>query len=105
MAKNVGKVHRPQTHRDRTKYDRYEDYLKDQLSDMIDDFDADEPMSAEEFKAILAGEEYDPDGRANWDEYRYGLAEEAIDKMLNELAEDLRNEIDKEILDSINDND
>jgi hypothetical protein len=41
VAKNVGKVHRPQTFRDRTKYDRYEDYLKDQLDDMVDELDDD----------------------------------------------------------------
>lgn len=39
VAKNVGKVHRPQTFRDRTKYDRYEDYLKDQLDDYVNDYD------------------------------------------------------------------
>ena len=37
VAKNVNKVHRPQTFRDRTKYDRYEDYLKDQLDDLVND--------------------------------------------------------------------
>lgn len=39
VAKNVNKVHRPQTFRDRTKYDRYEDYLKDQLDDLVGDED------------------------------------------------------------------
>ena len=39
VAKNVNKVHRPQTFRDRTKYDRYEDYLKDQLDDLVNDTD------------------------------------------------------------------
>ena len=37
VAKNVGKFNRPQTFRDRTKYDRYEDYLKDQLDDYVND--------------------------------------------------------------------
>ena len=41
VAKNVHKVHRPQTFNDRTKYDRYEDYLKDQLDDMVDELDDD----------------------------------------------------------------
>ena len=41
VAKNVGKFNRPQTFRDRTKYDRYEDYLKDQLDDMVGELDDD----------------------------------------------------------------
>lgn len=39
VAKNMNKFNRPQTHRDRTKYDRYEDYLKDQLDDYVNDYD------------------------------------------------------------------
>jgi len=105
VAKNVGKVHRPQTHRDRTKYDRYEDYLKDQLDDYIDGYDDLDEDTKAKFLAKLKGEEYDPDGRANWDEYRYDLAEEAMDSLLNELAEEIRNEVDKEVLNSINDDD
>ena len=35
VKKNMDKFHRPQTHRDRSKYDRYEDYLKDQLDDYV----------------------------------------------------------------------
>ena len=76
VAKNVGKVHRPQTHRDRTKYARYEDYLKDQLDDYLDGEcdDLDEETMAEkkaEFKAKLAGEEYDHDGHKNYEDWLY----------------------------------
>ena len=74
VAKNVNKVHRPQTFRDRTKYDRYEDYLTDQLQDYIDDEydDLDEEAEArrkEEFKARLKGKKYDPDMREEWENY------------------------------------
>lgn len=99
----MNKLHRPRTHRDRTKYDRYEDYLKDQLDDMVDDLDADEPMSAEEFKTILAGEEYDPDGKINWDKYQYEQYEEDENRELDELAANIRDTIDKEIVDDMSD--
>lgn len=59
-------------HRDRSKYDRYEDYLKDQLDDYIDDLDDDpdrEKRRREEFKSKLKGEEYDPDMRREWEQY------------------------------------
>ena len=70
VAKNVGKFNRPQTFRDRTKYDRYEDYLKDQLDDMVDDLGDDESDAKKaEFKAKLKGEEYDPDLRKEWEDY------------------------------------
>jgi len=73
VKKNMDKLHRPQTHRDRTKYDRYEDYLKDQLDDYLDsesdDLDEDEKQRREEFKAKLAGTKYDPDMREEWEEY------------------------------------
>ena len=68
VAKNVGKVHRPQTFRDRSKYDRYEDYLKDQLDDMVDDSD-EEAEVKKKFVAAISGEEYDPDGRKNYEEW------------------------------------
>ncbi len=69
VAKNVNKVHRPQTFRDRTKYDRYEDYLQDQLDDMVDDTDDKEAETKKKFVAAIAGEEYDPDGRKNYEEW------------------------------------
>lgn len=70
VAKNMNKFNRPQTHRDRTKYDRYEDYLKDQLDDMVDDLDGkDEQRRKEEFKSKLKGEEYDPDGHKNYEDW------------------------------------
>jgi hypothetical protein len=70
VAKNVNKVHRPQTFRDRTKYDRYEDYLKDQLDDMVDDVDRDEEAETKKkFVSAIAGDEYDPDGRKNYEEW------------------------------------
>lgn len=109
VAKNVNKVHRPQTFRDRTKYDRYEDYLKDQLDDYLDsdsdDLDPDktEQRRKEEFKSKLKGEEYDPDGIANWDEYQYEQAEADIDRVIDQLAADMRDEIDKEVVDDMSD--
>lgn len=43
VKKNMDKFHRPETHRDRTKYNRIEDYwedeLDDYLADMEDDYD------------------------------------------------------------------
>ena len=67
VAKNVGKFNRPQTFRDRTKYDRYEDYLSDQLDDYIADIEpVGDAMSKEEFVAKISGEEYDPDMRRNY---------------------------------------
>ena len=39
VAKNLNKFNKAQTHRDRTKYDRYEDYLKDQLDDHLFDLE------------------------------------------------------------------
>lgn len=77
VQKNMNKFHRPQTHRDHTKYDRYEDYLQDQLNDYLDGEcdDLDEKTMAEkkaEFKAKLAGdagEEYDPDGHKNYEDW------------------------------------
>ena len=70
VAKNVGKVHRPQTFRDRTKYDRYEDYLKNQLDDMVDGIDAEKEAEVKkEFVAAISGDEYDPEGRKNYEEW------------------------------------
>ena len=73
VAKNVNKVHRPQTFRDRTKYNRYEDDLQDRLDDFLNDEDElDEEAEAlrkEEFKARLAGEKFDPDLREEWENY------------------------------------
>ena len=40
VAKHAREFQRSHTHRDRTKYDRYEDYLKDQLDDYVDDIDS-----------------------------------------------------------------
>lgn len=36
VKKHMDTFQKPRTHRDRTKYDRYEDYLKDQLDDYVD---------------------------------------------------------------------
>ena len=70
VAKNVGKFNRPQTFRDRTKYDRYEDYLSDQLDDYIADIEpVGDAMSKEEFVAKIAGEEYDPDMRREYEDW------------------------------------
>jgi len=45
VAKHAREFNKAQVHRDRTKYDRYEDYLKDQLDDYVnnewEDFDDD----------------------------------------------------------------
>lgn len=35
VAKHAREFNKAQVHRDRTKYDRYEDYLKDQLDDYV----------------------------------------------------------------------
>ena len=73
VAKNVNKVHRPQTFRDRTKYDRYEDDLKNRLDDFLQDEDEldeeTEALRKQEFKAKLAGEKFDPDMREEWENY------------------------------------
>ena len=69
VAKNVGKVHRPQTFNDRTKYDRYEDYLKDQLDGMVDDTDNEDAETKKKFVAAISGEEYDPDMRKEYEDW------------------------------------
>ena len=71
VKKNMDKFQRPQTHRDRTQYNRYEDYLKDQLDDMVDNLKDNESKQRrkEEFKAKLAGKEYDPDGHKNYQDW------------------------------------
>ena len=70
VAKNVGKFNRPQTFRDRTKYDRYEDYLSDQLDDYIADIEpVGDAMSKEEFVSKISGEEYDPDMRKEYEDW------------------------------------
>lgn len=70
VAKNMNKFNRPQTHRDHTKYNRYEDYLKDQLDDYIADVEpVEDTMSKEEFVAKIAGEEYDPDMREEYEDW------------------------------------
>lgn len=74
VAKNVNKVHRPQTFRDRTKYSRYEDDLQARLDDFLDGDpdEIDEEVEAQrkqEFKAKLAGKKFDPDMREEWENY------------------------------------
>ncbi len=59
-------------HKDRTKYNRVEDYWQDQLDDYLDDMEFDpeeEDRRKEEFLAKLKGEEYDPDMRKEWEDY------------------------------------
>ena len=70
VAKHAGEFNRAETFKDRTKYDRYEDYLKDQLDGYVDDLDDDESDERKaEFMAKLAGEDYDPDLRKEWEAY------------------------------------
>jgi hypothetical protein len=71
VAKNVGKFNRPQTFRDRTKYDRYEDYLKDQLDDYVNNIEDDDVRNAKkaEFKSKLADREHDPDMSKEYEDY------------------------------------
>lgn len=69
VKKNMDKFHRPQTHRDRTQYDRYEDYLKDQLDDLVNDDELWDDDKKKEFLAKLKGEEYDPDQYKNYEEW------------------------------------
>lgn len=71
VAKNMNKFNRPQTHRDRTQYNRYEDYLKDQLDDMVgDEVDVEiETKNKKKFVAAISGEEYDPDGYKNYEDW------------------------------------
>lgn len=71
VAKNVGKFNRPQTFRDRTQYNRYEEYLQDQLDGMVGD-EVDAEIEAElkkKFVAAISGEEYDPDGQKNYEDW------------------------------------
>jgi hypothetical protein len=56
-------------HRDRSKYNRVEDYWKDQLDDYVDDIEDDEDDSRERFLSKLKGEDYDPDMRREWEQY------------------------------------
>ena len=69
----MDKFNRPETHRDRTKYNRVEDYWKDQLDDYLDDLedstDEEKARKKEEFEARLKGEEYDPDMQKEWERY------------------------------------
>lgn len=71
VAKNMNKFNRPQTHRDRTKYDRYEDYLKDQLDDLVnnDELWADDDDKKKEFLSKLKGEDFDPHQYKNYEEW------------------------------------
>jgi len=73
VAKHAREFQRAHTHRDRTKYNRYEDDLQDRLDDFLNDEDElDEEAEAlrkEEFKARLAGEKFDPDLREEWENY------------------------------------
>jgi len=106
VKKHMDTFQKPKTHRDRTKYDRYEDYLKDQLDDYVtgewDDLDEDEQAETKKkFVAAIKGEEYDPDLREEWNRYIQHIDpwEEAIARM----AEDIRDTIDQEIIDGIED--
>lgn len=56
-------------HRDRSKYDRIEDYWQDELDDYLSDYEDDDIDRKEEFKAKLKGEEYDPDLRKEWEDW------------------------------------
>ena len=57
-------------HRDRSKYDRIEDYWRDELNDYLADYDEeDDSQHREEFKAKLKGEDYDPDLRKEWEDW------------------------------------
>ena len=42
VAKHAREFQRSEVHRDRTKYDRVEDYWKDELQDYLDDIDTPE---------------------------------------------------------------
>lgn len=90
VAKNMNKFNRPQTHRDHTKYDRYEDYLSDQLDDMVADEVDDEIETAnkKKFVAAIAGEEYDPDGKKNYEEWLDAQNEEPEETWLDYLDDD-----------------
>lgn len=72
VAKHAREFQRAEVHRDRSKYDRYEDYLKDQLDSYVDELGDDDDIESkkEEFTAKLKGEEYDPELRKEWEEYQ-----------------------------------
>lgn len=70
VKKHMDQLHKPQTHRDRSKYDRYEDYLKDQLDDYVDDSDEDAEIK-KKFVAAIKGEEYDPDLKLEWEDWQW----------------------------------
>lgn len=76
VKKHMDTFQKPQTHRDRTKYDRYEDYLKDQLNDYVtgewDDLDEGEQAETKKkFVAAIKGDEYDPDLKKEWEDYQW----------------------------------
>lgn len=74
VKKYMDKFQRPQTHRDRKKYNRYEDYLKDQLDDLVNDENIwdkhnETATKKKEFLAKLRNEKYDLDQYKNYEEY------------------------------------
>ena len=89
VAKHAREFQRSHVHRDRTKYDRYEDYLQDQLDDYLnDDYpdewdELEEAKRKEEFMANLSGEDYEL--REEWEKYKEGLV---FDEALNAWVED-----------------
>lgn len=110
VAKNVHKVHRPQTFRDRTKYDRYEDYLQDQLDDYVngewDELDEEEETRLkEEFKAKLTGKKYDPDQKKNWDDYRWEQGNAHVDELIERMTKEIREATDRQIMEQLKNED
>jgi len=86
VAKHAGEFNRAETFRDRTKYDRVEDYWQDELNDYLAGDDPEEEWEGEnrkkkEFRAKLAGKEFDPDMRKEYEEWleKQGIPEDDWD--------------------------
>lgn len=106
VKKHMDTFSRPETHRDRTKYDRYEDYLDDQLDDYLDDYDDEdfqiERENKKKFKAKLAGEDYDPDEYKNYEEWKdQQNFDQKFNEAIDQIAKEIKESMDKELLDQI----
>jgi len=77
VAKHAREFQKSHVHRDRTKYDRYEDDLQDRLNDFLYDDPteqeeelAEEARNKAEFIARLEGDKYDPELKEEWERYK-----------------------------------
>ena len=77
VAKHAREFQRSHVHRDRTKYNRYEDELQDRLDDFLyddptelEEEEAEEARRKAEFMAKLEGDKYDPELKEEWERYK-----------------------------------